>query len=144
MINHLFAPLASLLFFITFWCGIIALLSKLSGWGALATHYAHSGKPVGDKYSFQSMGMGFVKFFRVNYGSCLTTYISEDALYLKIMPLFKLGHKTLSIPLTEIEVQQSRFLFFKTVEINFKKTNTPTMVTLGRFGKRLLEMKKSH
>ncbi|MEP3656058.1 MAG: hypothetical protein ABJO36_14275 [Litorimonas sp.] len=129
--------------FIVFWCFICFFLSRVSGWASLATHYATSEKPRGEKYSVQSIGLGYSDFFAVSYSGVVTFHLSDETLHMKVMPLFTVGHAKLSIPLADIEAEPSRFLFSKNVKISFKKSGNIKMRVFRSLGKNILHAKFS-
>ena len=130
-------------FFVSLWCAICLLLSRLSGWASLAAFYACSEDPKGEKYSHQSINLGFIKFPSVSYGNCVTMHLSADTLFVKVMPIFRLGHRSLCIPMKDIEAQTGRVLFFKTVDITFKEPGTIKMRAYRGFGEALLKAKNT-
>ena len=142
--NHLLnQPWLFAVFFVIFWCAISLLLSRLSGWASLAAFYACSKKPEGNKFYAQSINLGFKKFPSVSYGNCVTMHLSSDTLFVKVMPIFRLGHRTLCIPMKDIEAQTGRFLFFKTVDITFKELSNIKMRAYRGFGEALLKVKSA-
>lgn len=137
------SPLLFLPGFIIFWCSISFLLSRVSGWASLATHYGTSKKPQGEKYSAQSIGLGFHDFFAVSYGGIVTVHLSDESLHMRVMPLFSVGHTKLSIPLADIAAEPSRFLLSKNVKVTFKKSGNITMRVFRSLGNNILHAKSS-
>lgn len=127
--------------FAVFWCTVCFILSRISGWSALALFYASSDTPEGRKFSAQSIHLGYGKLLRASYGGIVTAHLSEKALYLKVMPLFSFGHAKLRIPLEDIQVERSRLLFFTTVGVGFRRFQKLRMHVYGNLGHGLLNFK---
>jgi hypothetical protein len=116
--------LIALLSLAPFWCFVVSIFSKVSGWAALASKYRTTSVSDGKRLSFQSAALG-----SVNYGSCLTVVVGSAGLYLKVFPLFRAGHPPLLIPWTELhDLREKKFLrLFRLVEM---QVGTPTIATL--------------
>jgi hypothetical protein len=65
----------------------------------------------------------------MNYGLCLTVVVGSAGLYLKVVPLFRLGHPPLLIPWADIHgLREKRFLWlWRLVEM---QVGTPAIATL--------------
>lgn len=97
-------------FFITMWCGVCFLLSRLSGWASLAEYFRLKQPFSGERKHFRSGMVGWV-----GYRSCLTVGVNREGLYLAVMPIFALGSPPLFIPwksVTSIK-KQKRFFFMQ-------------------------------
>lgn len=101
-------------FFVCLWCGILFLISRLSGWAVLADRFCLNLPFAGPKWRWQSARMRYA----TNYGSCLTVGSDPTGLYLDIFPLWRIGHSPLLVPWSEISVRRrGKVLFFCYVEL---------------------------
>lgn len=84
--------------FIGLWCLTAKILSTISGWMKLATHFRFSGVFDGQRYHFQSGRMNGVQ-----YSGALEIGVTIDGLYLIPFFLFRLFHPALLIPWDAIQ-----------------------------------------
>ena len=65
----------------------------------------------------------------MNYGSCLTVVVSPVGLYLRVLPLFRVGHPPLLIPWADLHgLREKKFLWlWRLVEM---QVGEPAIVTL--------------
>ena len=115
VISRELSPLIFLLFpilFAGFWCFVLFLLSRIGGWGRLAEKFAAPIAPAGKIFHGQSAQLsGFC-----NYNRCLTIIVAAEGIYLRVWPLFGIGHKPILIPWDEIRnPRDSRFLWIRRV-----------------------------
>ncbi|HPJ71373.1 MAG TPA: hypothetical protein PK636_01670, partial [bacterium] len=80
------------------WCAALKIISRLSGWSALAETFGFPGMFEGKVYRFQSARMG-----PVNLNLALNLGADESGLYLVPVFFFRLFHPPLLIPWSEIE-----------------------------------------
>lgn len=109
------------------WSGVCYLLSKMSGWQALAEKYAARGLYSGETSLWQSGRMGFCSF-----RSCLTLGINHQGLYLALLPLFAMGASPILVPWQAVSAVTRKKIFFMTyteITIEF-----PPVVTLQLYG----------
>lgn len=120
-------------FFVGLWCGVCFMLSKIGGWGRLAGKFAAKKAPEGKILCGQSgQFSGFI-----NYNRCLTIIISTEGLYLKVWPIFGLGHKPILIPWDEIRnVRRSRFLWMRSASFD---AGNPTIACIS-LSERIFEL----
>ena len=135
-----FVPFAFAVTFPFFWIAICLLLSRLSGWSSLATHYGTDTKPDGERYGSQSMGLGFSPLFMVSYSTVVNVYMSETHLYLTPKVFFKAGHRPLSIPLGDIKSGLGRVLFFKVTKLEFEHAKAIKGHVFGILGESLMKV----
>ena len=98
MLDSPWVRLAAILFTVfvlvpLFWCFVVWLLSRASGWGRLARRYESNRRFEGKTSRWQSARVGFIHYNRV-----LTFTQMDDGLGLTPMPLFSAGHPPLFIP----------------------------------------------
>ena len=82
----------------------------MSGWHALARRFKYQSEPYGDIEStgpFISVNMRYWSY----YGGLVLLTAADDALYVSIMILFRIGHPPLHIPWDEIEFGRTKFFF---------------------------------
>ena len=89
-----------LVFFLCAWLGILAKLSSNSGWKTLSEKYGIK-RLTGDRLQFRAVS-GYVGEVRCD-GS-LKIAVTTQGLYLKVLFLFKFGHKDLFIPWSDITI----------------------------------------
>ena len=95
-----------------FWCFVVWLLSRFSGWGGLARKYESNRRFEGDIRRWQSARIGGVK-----YNHVITLTQMEDGLGITPMPLFSAGHVPLLIPWKAISYEGRKQVFFMTVDV---------------------------
>ncbi len=79
-----------------FWCGVVWLISRL-GWTRLARHHAIARPPAGEA---QPVMCGMVS--AATYRGVLRFQTSPDGFYLWVNILFRTGHPSLFIPLSDV------------------------------------------
>lgn len=98
-------------FFVALWCLICAAIGWLSGWHALAERFRATSEPYGDVHS---AGPFFYSvYFRswAHYNSVVRLSEAQDALYLSVMFLFRIGHPPLRVPWEEIQFRRTEIFF---------------------------------
>ena len=104
-----FFPAPLLLFLLVFF-GFTFVLSRLSGWSLLARRFRANGPFYGETWSWQSASLRW----GCHYNNCLTIGASPEALYVSIMPFYRLVSPftpPLLVPWQEIEVQTGKAFF---------------------------------
>lgn len=89
--------------FATLWCTISFLLGLFSGWQRLALEYATDQPPHGTAFSWQSGYVGFV-----GYRNCLNIHVAPEGMFLSVVWLFRLGHRTVLFPWAAIHDLEER------------------------------------
>lgn len=114
------------LFFVTIWCTICFVLSRVSGWSLLAKRFRADSRFPGRIWGWQSARMRW----GCNYNNCLTFGSAPSGLYLSIMFLFRIGAPSLLIPWPEVTFWRRRkFLFFRFVELRLgREEQVPLMM----------------
>lgn len=87
-----------LVVFPVFWCCVVWMLSRMSGWHTLAKRHAAGSRPMEGTCVGGVTGM----VGGVSYRSTLTLHFNPDGFFLEVMPLFKPGHQRLFIPWSEV------------------------------------------
>ncbi len=123
-----------ILFFAAFWCGIVALISSMSGWRELSRIYRATASPDGKRFWFQSASMRR----GTNYGNCLILWVNPNGIYLSLFIPFRIGHPPLFIPWPDVSMKEKQaFFFFKQVELRFSKCPSIPFVISRRLMSRI-------
>lgn len=102
------------IFFVALWCGIVFLISQISGWATLARRFRLNFPFTGQIWTWQSARMRW----SCNYGSCLKVGADPTGLYLSTLILFGIGHPAPLMPWPEVTVcRRWKILFFRYVEL---------------------------
>ena len=81
-----------------FWCLVVWMLSRMSGWHGLARHYASGDRQVtGDRHTGVTGMVG-----GVSYRHVLTVHFTADGFFIEPMALFKIGQPRLFIPWSDV------------------------------------------
>jgi hypothetical protein len=106
-----------------FWCGVIWLISQLSGWGALAQRYRTQQTPMGKRWSWQYGMIGWA-----GYNGILLLTANADGLFMETMWLFRFGNPRLFIPWRDFhDVKVGYYFFQRRVRA---KIGLPTIATV--------------
>lgn len=110
--NHL--PAYLLLFLVALFAAVLSiaglLSSILAGWYALSRHFRALSEPYGQTKSAGPFFYG-VKMRWTNYANVVRIVAAEDAIYISMMFLLRLGHPPLRIPWKEIKIGRTKFLW---------------------------------
>lgn len=125
--------------FAAWFCFVSFILSRMSGWAALARRYPCPAAPNCTLHSFQSGRLGSVR-----YNSSLDVGLSVSGLYLRVFPLFRFGHPPLLIPWSELNgLRQKKILFWTFVEMDVGRPSITTLTIPMHLVDRLLPVAKS-
>lgn len=99
-----------------FWCGLLIVIGRASGWIALAQRYRATEEFTGKRWHMQHAQFRW----SMNYSGALTVGANASGLHLSILFPFRPGHPTLFIPWADakIDMKQS-FWLGKFMEIQF-------------------------
>jgi hypothetical protein len=126
-------PLAFPLFFAGTWVGVSALLSRLSGWSALAERYPAADEPEGERVVWTSAQLGGVSF-----RSCLNATLAASGLYLVPARLFRLFMPPILIPWSDIRFEGfTKVLFFQLACFRLGGAEGPVFSVFASLGARL-------
>lgn len=108
----------SILFGLCIWLVMMVvvshILSRVSGWHALAEVYRQDEPFQGRVWRFQRGQFRYL----MSYKNCVTVGADSNGLYIALLFLFRIAHPPLFIPWREISVSRGKVLWVKTV--NFK------------------------
>ena len=123
-------PLAVLVVFPAFWCGVVWLIGQF-GWRRLAEAYGTDAPITGRTFRMTSASIG-----AANYGNSLTISIEPDGLRIAPLFLFRPGHPPVLIPWDEVEdIRPRKVLWHTSYALD---TATPKPVTI-RLPERIIE-----
>lgn len=94
-----------------FWCGIVVLISFLGGWRKLADFYGSDEDPVRETRRLRSLSIRGSGRLPSNYNKVVTLGVSQSALFISVMFIFRPGHSPLSIPFSDISIEKNKGLF---------------------------------
>jgi hypothetical protein len=111
-------------FFVGMWCFVCLVLSQLGGWAALGKHFRTDRTPTGVVFYGQSAQLSYL----CSYNNCLTMIVTEEGLYLKVWPMFRIGHPPLLIPWEQIgAAKPHNFLWLRQVSFTVGQPPIATM-----------------
>jgi hypothetical protein len=108
-------PYGFTIFFAALWCSISFGISVMGGWFSLSRRFKKQSDPYGDTKSAGPLFYGVKMRFRVNYGNVIRIIAADDALYLSMLFVFRIGHPPLRIPWNEIQFRRTKFLWMRFV-----------------------------
>lgn len=98
------------------WWTAMFVLSRVSGWSALAEAYATDEDFEGAKAQLQSLS--FTRFgLPANYNNVVTIGADAAALRLSVFLLFRPFHAPLKIPFADLTARRKKVLVFESVEL---------------------------
>jgi hypothetical protein len=130
-------PYGFVVFFVTFWCSICFFISMMGGWFTLSRRFKRQSEPYGEIRSAGPLFYGVKMRFRVNYGNVIRITSADDALYLSMLFLFRIGHPPLRIPWTEIKLERTKFLWLRYVVLTLGEHERIPMRISERMARKL-------
>lgn len=109
--NFLKTPYGIAIFAVTLWCFVSFVISLFSGWFALSGRFKKQSEPYGEARSAGPFFYSVYTRFWTHYSSVIRIAAAEDALYLSVLFLFRIGHPPLCIPWKEIQLAKAKFLW---------------------------------
>jgi hypothetical protein len=85
--------------------------SSCSGWHGLSKRFRKQSEPRGETRKAGPFFCGAYGRFWTDYSHVIRMTVAEDALYLSVLFLFRLGHPPLCIPWKEIKISRTRFMW---------------------------------
>ena len=130
-----FLPIFMVFGFVLWWSFICILLSYVSGWRTLRRVYPFDEpfpipyEPFSESAAWgQSGSVGWVA-----YRGCLNVAWTKAGLVLSTVIIFRLGHKAILIPWSDIEsITVRNWLITKSALIKLTKATAPTITIRGR------------
>jgi hypothetical protein len=99
------------MFVVGFFCFISYLSSVISGWQRLAGRFRAQSEPYGATRSAGPFFYTVYTRYWSHYSSIIRMTAAEDALYLSVFFLLRIGHPPLCIPWAEIQFGSTKFFF---------------------------------
>jgi hypothetical protein len=127
-----FFPYAFPFLFLGMWTGVSYLLSRLSGWSALAARYRALTAPEGERLAWTSAHMGGVSF-----RSCLNLVLAPSGLFLVPHLPFRLFMPPLLIPWTDVRFEGFTRMFFMKLACFRLGAEGPIFAVFGGIGERV-------
>lgn len=127
-----------------FWCFVVFLISRLSGWASLAAHYGVDGvqkqQASGLKWHrLRMLNLFRTRWFPGRYQNAASAAFDNDALYLKTMILFRVGHTMLRVPWSDIELVNHSSGFRGSVHLRFYGEPGISLMFYGKHKDKILE-----
>lgn len=113
-LEHVF-PFVFPFFFVGMWCLTLRILSFMSGWTRLAGRFQSTETFRGQYYRFQSGRLN-----QVNFRSALEMGVNKRGLFLVPMILFRVFHKPLLIPWSDIKAEPFKRFMFRGYRLTFR------------------------
>lgn len=103
--------------FVAIGCGVMYLLSRLSGWNDLVAAYGYRGEIRGMSRTFQSASIGYWRWFLVRFRACLGVNVDSGILILRPWFVFGLFQPPLAIPLDDLTRSDRQILFWRACKL---------------------------
>lgn len=120
-----------------FWCFVVFLVSRLSGWAKLAMEYPDEPRIRGETFTFSTASIRFIS----NYANCLNITVADKGVRMEQFMFFKIGHDPIFIPwsaVTKVKVENV-FLYQQTHVYVASARGHPQPWHLRFYGARLAE-----
>jgi len=133
-LNHI-NPVYYAIFFLVFWLLLNFIVSRLTGWARIASHYRNVGGFTGKVWRFQTIttrrGMAYKG--NMNVGA------DSRGLYLSLFFFFRFGHPPVFVPWGDITVTEKQISKSRMLELRFRKTEDLPVRIFAELGDRLAE-----
>jgi hypothetical protein len=94
------------------WMGFICyLIGICSGWRKLAKRFSSDAEPYGTTQCAGPLFYSVQMRYRTNYSNAVRLTAADEALYLSVSLLFRVGHPALRIPWSEIQFGRAKLLW---------------------------------
>lgn len=98
-------------FFVAVWGFASFVIAVVSGWFALSGRFRWESNPSSPAKSAGPFFYTVYMRFACHYSSVIRVTAAEDALYLSVLILFRIGHPPLRIPWNEIRMRRAKYLW---------------------------------
>jgi len=136
--NHVPADL--LLFLMALFAAVLSvaglLSSILAGWYPLSKRFSALSEPYGQTKSAGPFFYG-VKMRWTNYANVVRIVAAENAIYISMLFLLRLGHPPLCIPWKEIKISSAKFLWRRYVVLTLGEEERVPMRISERMARNL-------
>jgi len=125
-----------LIFFVVVWILSCEVISRVSGWHALARRFTRASEPYGETRSAGPYFYSVCARYWTRYNSVVRVTTAESGLYLSILLLFRPGHPPLCIPWQEITFGRTRYFLRRYVVLTLgTEERIPLRITERMAGK---------
>ncbi len=124
----------SLFGFTLFWCLIVFVLSRMSGWATLAAAY-----PAGEVLSPNTRWRWQSALMNANtkYNASLTVIADPQAVHLSVLAPLSVGHRPFTVPWQDIHAEMRQLFLIQRVALTFINAPTVTMLIPPKLAERL-------
>lgn len=129
---RLWVPLV-ILYVVSLWLLVSFLLALIGGWLELGRTYKALLKFDGQIFRLQHAYMRFL----TSYRAAVSVGASPKGLYLAVFFLFRFCHPPLFIPWQDISVRQSKFLWIRLYEFEFRQAPSVRLRLREKLGKKI-------
>lgn len=133
----LVSPYIFPIFFITLWSVISYVVSMFSGWITLSYRFRKQSDPYGRTRVAGPLFYGVYMRLWTRYSGVIRLIAAEDALYVSVVFLFRIGHPPLCIPWPEIELSRTKYFFRRYVVLTLGRQEQIPMRISERMARRL-------
>lgn len=121
--------------FVLFWLFVVWLISRMSGWGALAERY-----PARRPWNETCWRLQSARFrLSSNYSGILTVCADAEGMHVSVNVFFRIGHPAFSVPWAEVEGIERQLFLFREVELRFQRAPALPMRISPQLARRLAE-----
>ncbi|HEX9934095.1 MAG TPA: hypothetical protein VGB38_02770 [bacterium] len=107
---------------------MMQLVSRFTGWHALARHYPASSPFNGKHRHFQTVWMRWGS----HYGNGVTAGADAQGLFLSVLFILRIGHPPLFIPWGDVDAHEMQGGFTKRIKLQFKRLpSVPMVITVA-------------
>jgi hypothetical protein len=135
--SFLKTPIGYAISAVTLWCFWSFFTSLVSGWYALTRRFRAQSEPCGDTRSARPLSSEVRMRFKTEYAYVVRLTAAQDALYLSMSFLLRVGHPPLRIPWNEIHFGREEFLWLRYVVLTLGNKETIPMRISERTARKL-------
>jgi hypothetical protein len=132
-----YLPILFLAIGVAFICFICFLISFISGWYTLSERFRKQSEPYGETKSAGPFFYTVYMRFWGHYSGVIRMTAAEDALYLSVLFLFRIGHPPLCIPWKEIQFGRTKFFWRQYVVLTLGEQERIPMRISERMARKL-------
>lgn len=107
---------------LVFWCLVLWLVARLSGWNVLAEQYQAFDTFEGATKRFSSVSFERLKGMPANYNGVVNVGADIQGLHLSAILPFRPYHPELVIPWSDVAAAERKILVFEAVVFSFART----------------------
>ena len=130
-------PYGFAIFFGALWCFVSIVISLFSGWYELSGRFKKESDPYGETHRAGPLFYTVYTRLWTRYSSVIRITSAEDALYLSVLFLFRVGHPPLRIPWTEIKLSRTKHFWRRYVVLTLGEKEKIPMRISERMARKL-------